>query len=176
MFVYSHCRIPIKVWMKEEDYWADPGMVQQVEHCAMLPFSKFHVALAPDGHLGYGMPIGGVLATDDVVVPNAVGVDIGCGLLAARTNQTEVDTETLKLVLGDIRKQIPVGFSHRQKMVPEDQMPEMEEGVDKDWDYPVVNGYKDKHFQLRTVDGQYDAARTQMGTLGGGKLVASLAA
>ena len=40
----------------------------------------------PDSHHGYGMPIGGVMATKDVVIPNAVGVDIGCGMCAMKTN------------------------------------------------------------------------------------------
>lgn len=51
---------------------------QQAENLAELPFIHSHVALMPDTHAGYGMPIGGVIACNNVVIPNAVGVDIGC--------------------------------------------------------------------------------------------------
>lgn len=51
----------------------------QVENIASLPFVYHHIALMPDCHAGMGMPIGGVLPTKDVVIPNAVGVNIGCG-------------------------------------------------------------------------------------------------
>ena len=69
----------------------------------------------PDSHQGYGMPIGGVLATKGVIIPNAVGVDIGCGMCAVKTSLVEIDTETLKKIMGEIRKAIPVGFNKHQK-------------------------------------------------------------
>jgi len=59
--------VPIKVWMRENDYYADSNMVDQIENIAKLPFAFHHVALSPDGHVGYGMPIGGILATKDLV-------------------------------------------------------------------------------------------------------------
>ncbi len=67
-------RVPIKAWLTE----IDAATLEQTYNLARLPFAVHHVALMPDAHLGYGMPIGGVLAADGVVVPNAVGVDIGC--------------------------------------------------------------------------------------------------
>ena len=53
---------------------------------ANLPFVYKWVALMPDTHQGYGMPIGGVIATEDIIIPNAVGVDIGCGMAFVETN------------------------------------------------------------------------------------------
>jgi len=53
--------------MRENDYYADSNMVDQIENIAKLPFAFHHVALSPDGHVGYGMPIGGILATKDLV-------------------------------------------------------------------------------------------------------------
>ena len=116
MFTYKkENQLPIKSWIPEEDYYADEKMVEQVETLAKLPFAFHHIALSPDGHVGYGMPIGGVIATKGVVIPNAVGVDIGCGMCAVKTSLTEIDTDTLKKIMGEIRKVIPVGFSHQSK-------------------------------------------------------------
>lgn len=103
----------------------------------------------PDTHQGYGMPIGGVLATQGVVIPNAVGVDIGCGMCAVKTSLTELDTETLKKIMGEIRKAVPVGFGHHKEKQNEALMPE----TDK---------------KLFIVSQQYQNALTQIGTLGGG--------
>jgi len=69
----------------------------------------------PDTHQGYGMPIGGVLATKGAVIPNAVGVDIGCGMCAVRTSLDGIDTDTLKTIMGKIREAIPVGFNHHKE-------------------------------------------------------------
>ena len=59
--------------------------LNQMKNLAKLPFVE-HCALMPDAHLGVSMPIGGVLATMGVIIPNAVGVDVGCGLAAFKTN------------------------------------------------------------------------------------------
>ncbi len=60
--------------------------MEQIVSLASLPFVFKHVAIMPDAHAGVGMPIGGVLATKGVVVTNAVGVDIGCGMCAMKTS------------------------------------------------------------------------------------------
>ena len=66
---------PIKLWLKE----IDGDTLTQAKNLANLPFLFHHVAIMADAHVGYGMPIGGVAATEGVVIPNAVGVDIGSG-------------------------------------------------------------------------------------------------
>jgi len=71
-------RVPIKLWLTD----IEAGALAQARNLANLPFVFKHIAIMPDAHQGYGMPIGGVMATRDVVVPNAVGVDIGCGMCA----------------------------------------------------------------------------------------------
>lgn len=71
MQVITTERIPLKLWLDD----LEPGALQQAQDLAKLPFAFHHIALMPDAHLGYGMPIGGVLATSGVVVPNAVGVN-----------------------------------------------------------------------------------------------------
>ncbi len=84
--VISTERLPIKLWLNNLD---DEAM-QQARNLANLPFAYKHIAIMPDSHTGYGMPIGAVLATQSVVIPNAVGVDIGCGMCALKTNLKEI--------------------------------------------------------------------------------------
>ena len=103
---------PIKSWCREPE----DGVLQQAINLANLPFLHKWVALMPDTHQGYGMPIGGVIACKNVVIPNAVGVDIGCGMCAVRTDLRveQLTTKKLKRILGEIRAWIPTGFSHHQ--------------------------------------------------------------
>ena len=72
---------PVKIWT---DFVDDIAM-RQIENLTTLPFLFHHLAIMPDVHAGMGMPIGGVLAYVDAVIPNAVGVDIGCGMCAVGT-------------------------------------------------------------------------------------------
>ena len=141
---------PIRMWLEE----IEDGAMEQIKHLADLPFTFSHVAIMPDSHQGYGMPIGGVLATKDVIIPNAVGVDIGCGMCAVKTSLTELDTETLKKIMGEIRKQIPVGFNHQKKEQDKNLFPSI----------CFINGKSNKP----VVDEQYNSALKQIGTLGGG--------
>jgi tRNA-splicing ligase RtcB len=142
--------------------WAtglEDGAMKQAENMAKLPFAYHHVALMPDAHQGYGMPIGGVLATTDVVVPNAVGVDIGCGMAFMNTHVKLKDFKPyLKDIVGDIRKTIPVGFNKLKEQVPFEYMPDTDDYQSFEFDGSM----------LPVVNSQYDNARFQLGTLGGG--------
>jgi len=72
-------------------------------------------ALMPDAHAGYSMPIGGVCSTKDVVVPQFVGFDIGCGMCAYKTDYTKEQIEkNANIIYNQIREQIPLGFSTHQ--------------------------------------------------------------
>jgi len=104
--------------------WA-PGIertaLEQAENVARLPFAIDHVALMPDAHAGYGMPIGGVLFANAAVVPYAIGVDIGCGVVFA---ETDLAVETLgrpalERVLETIQDAVPTG--HRGQRRPVDR-------------------------------------------------------
>ncbi len=139
--------LPIKLWLDD----IEGGALEQARHLANLPFAFHHVAIMPDAHLGYGMPIGGVMATEGVVVPNAVGVDIGCGMCACRGSVTEVSVAQLKQIMTLVREGVPLGFAHHQKPQDASRMPSRE-AVD---DLPQVRA-------------EYDSARRQLGTLGGG--------
>jgi tRNA-splicing ligase RtcB len=141
-------KLPIKMWLEE----IEDGAMEQIKRLANLPFAFKHVAIMPDSHQGYGMPIGGVLATTDVIIPNAVGVDIGCGMCAVKTSLTELDTATLKIIMGEIRKCIPVGFEHQTEAQDQKLMPFTE----------TFGGEK------YVIEREYKKALMQIGTLGGG--------
>jgi tRNA-splicing ligase RtcB (3'-phosphate/5'-hydroxy nucleic acid ligase) len=144
MKVMTTEKLPIKMWLDE----IEEGALEQAENLANLPFLYKHVAIMPDCHQGYGMPIGGVIATSGVVIPNAVGVDIGCGMIAAKTSIVNVDVEQIKATMGKIREAVPVGFAHHDKA-------QEWEGFD---DAPDIN----------VVQRELASARKQIGTLGGG--------
>lgn len=140
----------VKNWATELD---EQGR-QEVENICKLPFIHHHLALMPDAHGGKGMPIGGVLATKGVVIPNAVGVDIGCGMCAVKTNVRveDVTQEVLrKKILRGIRKQIPLGMAHHKQAQPEEYMPQ---GFDTD--------------SMTVIRRELTSAHKQVGTLGGG--------
>lgn len=105
----------IKSWCNNPE----DGAIEQAKNIANLPFIYKQVCLMPDTHQGYGMPIGGVIACENVVIPNAVGVDIGCGMCAVKTSITDIDVDTLKNIMGEIRKVIPVGFNKHISSQPE---------------------------------------------------------
>ncbi|RLA42003.1 MAG: RtcB family protein [Gammaproteobacteria bacterium] len=146
----DHRKLPIKTWSPE----LDDKTFKQAQNLANLPFTFKHIALMPDTHMGYGMPIGGVLATKGYVVPNAVGVDIGCGMAAVRLPLKEVDRDALKYIMNMIRKTVPMGFKKHYKGRPENKMPKGEQS-----DYLLDHGIVSK---------EMNNAKKSLGTLGGG--------
>ena len=138
----------IKLWLDD----MDSGALAQVKNLANLPFVFRHVAVMPDAHQGYGMPIGGVMASEEMIIPNAVGVDIGCGMCAVRTSLTTLSTEKLKAVLAEIRRTIPLGFKHHNTAQDRRLMPKPEVPLE----------------ELTVIAREYSSALTQLGTLGGG--------
>lgn len=136
---------PIKLWLDD----LEPTALSQAKNLANLPFAFSHIPIMPDSHPGYGMPIGSILATKGVVVPNAVGVDIGCGMCAMRTELQVVSKEDLKKVMGLARQLIPLGFNWHDEPQDESLMPTGHEG-------------------LKLVSRGYPKATKQIGTLGGG--------
>ena len=75
MYVINEYDFPIKIWGEKMN--EDSGCMEQAKNLSRLPFAHKWVALMPDTHAGKGMPIGGVIACEGQVIPNAVGVDIG---------------------------------------------------------------------------------------------------
>lgn len=141
-------KIPLVLWLDE----LEGDVLAQATNLANLPCAFHHVAIMADAHVGYGMPIGGVLATTGAIIPNGVGVDIGCGMRAVRTGLTEIEPAQLGKIIGDLRATIPLGFKHHSKPKPAQAMPD-----------PGVN-----NSDLPVVATEFESARKQIGTLGGG--------
>ncbi|MDQ1444769.1 MAG: hypothetical protein QOI20_1233 [Acidimicrobiaceae bacterium] len=93
--------------------WAsdiEPGTIAQAEKTARLPIVEGHVALMPDAHVGIGATVGSVIPTKGAVIPSAVGVDIGCGMVAAELDVTEHQLpDSLEPLLGRIGRAVPAG-------------------------------------------------------------------
>lgn len=107
--------VPIFNWALDLDDKAR----EQAEMLACLPYVYHHVALMPDAHAGIGMPVGGVMATDRVVVPAAVGVDIGCGMISYRTNLSASAARRAGLIqkmVDDVYAHVPVGYAHHDEV------------------------------------------------------------
>lgn len=95
--------------------WAsilDEGTLDQAKMTSRSPVLKGHLALMPDAHLGMGATVGSVLKTDNAIIPAAVGVDIGCGMIAVRTDLERgvLTDEMSRRILGGIRDMVPSGF------------------------------------------------------------------
>lgn len=147
----SNTRVPVKIWTDQ----VEPKAQTQLENTARLPFVFKHVAAMPDVHFGMGATIGSVIATKGAICPAAVGVDIGCGMMAVKTelNDTQV-LEILPALRHSWERSVPVGFEANRKIA---------ESVHKwpGWDFwNSEDVRKDSYL--------YTKALTQMGSLGGG--------
>ena len=96
--------------------WAtdiDPNALEQAFRTARLPFIHSHVALMPDAHFGLGATVGSVIATKGAIIPAAVGVDIGCGMIAVETSLTsQALPDSLGPLHGKIREAVPAGVGN----------------------------------------------------------------
>ena len=153
MKVFEGKRVPIKSWCNNPE----EGAVEQAINLSSLPFIFKQVCLMPDTHQGYGMPIGGVIACKNVIIPNAVGVDIGCGMIAVKTDflSKDLPQEDIEKIFGGgdkykggIRSSVPVGYNHRKKKV--------------EWE-----GF-DNAPDIKVIQDELQSASHQLGTLGGG--------
>lgn len=141
---------PVKIWTNDVEETA----MRQIENLTTLPFLHHHLAIMPDVHAGMGMPIGGVLACDGAVIPNAVGVDIGCGMCAVKTNWKVEDLPAhviRKEIMNGIRERIPLGMDHHKEAQDDKYLPQ---GHDID--------------KLEIVKRRQNSILHEVGTLGGG--------
>jgi tRNA-splicing ligase RtcB len=100
--------VPVKMWTR--GVAVDPKARAQLSRAAQMPFVFKHVAVMPDVHVGIGATVGSVIPTRGAVIPAAVGVDIGCGMMAARTSLHAADLpDTLEGVRSAIEQAVPHG-------------------------------------------------------------------
>lgn len=134
--------------------------MRQAVNLSNLPFVVSHVALMPDSHVGFGMPIGGVIAAEGVIVPNAVGVDIGCGMVAWKTGiAAEQFRPHLQQFIDFAQRNIPLGFKHRN--------PREGEKLARKWCPELIERFSGKDRRRAYLSG-YEKTIEQVGTLGGG--------
>ena len=141
--------LPVKSWCAD----VEAGALVQARNLARHPALRHHVALMPDCHNGYGMPIGGVVAAKNAVIPSAVGVDIGCGMVAVETNvpaERLAEMRFRRAIQTKVKERIPVGEGvyHKEKQ----EWAGFEEYLDHNGSPAFAN----------TLD------RHNLGTLGGG--------
>ncbi|GAA4755441.1 RtcB family protein [Modestobacter marinus] len=102
--------------------WAsvlEPSTREQAERTAALPFIHPHLALMPDAHLGKGATVGSVIPTEGAIIPAAVGVDIGCGMTAVRTqfDAAALTGRDLSVLHGQISRAVPLSAGRYNKAV-----------------------------------------------------------
>ena len=156
--VLTSQRVPVKIWTDD----ADANSKRQLENIASLPIIHHHVAAMPDVHLGIGATIGSVIATRAAIIPAAVGVDIGCGMVACRLSITanQLDEKSLKKVFDQISRDVPVGREQHSdsRALSSAARPFAAR----------LAAMTQKHPQLLKSVGKHSKWVNQMGTLGGG--------
>jgi len=144
---------PIKIWADDLDERTE----QQLRNVAALPFIHHHIAAMPDVHLGLGATIGSVIPTLDAIIPAAVGVDLGCGMVAVRTSLSASQLpDSLKGLRNSIEKGVPLGpgAGHQSKKLREQAIVKLSDRVDA--------------FSLKYKELVTDKWMRQLGSLGGG--------
>jgi tRNA-splicing ligase RtcB len=139
---------------------------QQLSNTAKMPFIFSHVAAMPDVHLGIGATVGSVVATKGAIIPAAVGVDIGCGMMAVQTTLKASDLpDSLGRVRSAIERAVPHGFVTIPRRSVKGAWGDPPESVIARWGRLAgrLEAIEEKHPRLKTKRPQH-----QLGTLGGG--------
>jgi tRNA-splicing ligase RtcB len=151
-------RVPVRIWTED----VEDDARRQLVNLSQLPIVHHHVAAMPDVHLGIGATVGSVIPTRAAIIPAAVGVDIGCGMIATRLSLTanDVDERSLKRVFDQISRDVPVGFNqHSERDARADAARPLQRELRR---------IHDKHPGIAKRVGKSSDWTRQMGTLGGG--------
>lgn len=159
MFTYyekNETAKPIKIWLSDQSAIED-GCFEQAKQIANLPFVYKWLSLMPDTHLGAGMPIGGVLATKNTIVPYAVGMDIGCGMCYIQTDihESELTKNFIQSVVNETLFTVPIGKARHRE-------------AQKSAVIDMAFAQKDHYELLPNAAELLENAYYQVGTLGGG--------
>jgi tRNA-splicing ligase RtcB len=150
--------VPVKVYTDEIEVSAR----QQLVNISRLPIVHHHVAAMPDVHLGIGATVGSVIPTKRAIIPAAVGVDIGCGMMATQLSLTgnDLDERKLKSVFTQISRDVPVGFGQHNDR---DARTDAAKHFKKD-----LSRILQKHGGIGKRVGKNSSWVNQLGSLGGG--------
>jgi len=152
-------RVPVRIYTGE----IEPAARAQLVNVSKLPIVHHHVAAMPDVHLGIGATVGSVIPTLRAIIPAAVGVDIGCGMMATRLSLTssQLDERALTKVFNQISRDVPVGFAqHKDRDVRDHAAKPFQRGLKRILEkHPAIDKRKGKTGR---------SWAHQLGTLGGG--------
>ena len=154
----SEGRFPVKIFTDD----VDDGALSQLVSVSNLPILYGHVAAMPDVHAGIGAAVGSVIPTRNAVIPAAVGVDIGCGMIAVQLSLRAEDLpDSLKAVRSSIESAVPVGFErHKTVQAPKNSLTRLA---------PTLEKILEKHPPVgKRLKKLKNAWMLQLGTLGGG--------
>ncbi|HZQ75601.1 MAG TPA: RtcB family protein [Burkholderiales bacterium] len=150
--------VPVKAYAAD----IEPAARQQLVNLSRLPIVHHHVAAMPDVHLGIGATVGSVIPTKRAIIPAAVGVDIGCGMIATRLSlaASELSEKALSKVFHQIERDVPLGFrQHGEREVRSAAARPFQKELAK---------IMQKHPGIEKRMGRSSSWVHQMGTLGGG--------
>lgn len=160
---YDRGGVPIKVWDGGGTVPMEPQAIIQIAYASQLPIIGPHVALMSDGHVGIGATVGSVLPTRKAIIPSAIGVDIGCGMVAVRTTLTSHQvSDNAQDLLSVIENAIPHGGERGKEKGNWATVPDSSK---LEWERlkPGFRSIVGRHGQTSSR-----SVETQLGTLGGG--------
>ena len=155
--IITKAKVPVKIW--SELHSVESAALDQLTNIANLPFVFKHVAAMPDVHLGKGATVGSVVATKGAICPAAVGVDIGCGMMAIKTDlNANIVQDKIKEIRHSIERSVPVGHEGNKKIV----------ASVSNWKGWKTYGNLHAAKVHRQTNELFQRAQLQLGTLGGG--------
>ena len=157
--IITQGKVPVKIYTDD----VDPQAVKQLANIAQLPFIHSHVAAMPDVHVGIGATVGAVIPTKGAIIPAAVGVDIGCGMVATRLSlRASQLPDNLRPLRTAIEAAVPVGFAMHSNGpgVPASAVRALSGGLDR-----IVHNHPGILKMQKNVERTW---AQQLGTLGGG--------
>jgi tRNA-splicing ligase RtcB (3'-phosphate/5'-hydroxy nucleic acid ligase) len=163
-YIHEGTKFPIKMWTDHVP--VDQASIDQLKNIANMPFIHKHVAVMPDVHYGIGATVGSVIATKGAIIPAAVGVDIGCGMMAVRLNLTANDLpEDLSAMRSDIEAAVPHGRTNNGGSGDRGAWGDVPEVVGRLW-----SDMRDKYGWITKEHPGAHSKNTanHLGTLGGG--------
>ena len=156
--------VPVKMWTRGVPVEAEAK--QQLANAARLPIVFHHIAAMPDVHVGIGATVGAVIPTLRAIIPAAVGVDIGCGMMACKTSLQANDLpDSLAPLRAAIERAVPHGASPRRRGRDQGSWEDPPESVDAAWSTLAgeFDALCELHPRLQSTNN-----RKHLGTLGGG--------
>ena len=163
----------------------EPEALKQVANTASIPFVFKHVAVMPDCHFGKGATVGTVLATRGSIIPAAVGVDIGCGMIAVRTPLKRTDITDPAAVRSGIERRIPMSAGHNNRTITDSAAARIKEleslarrdysEIDQNWKLQLGSLGGGNHFiELATDESGMVWATLHSGSRGIGNKIGNL--